>query len=95
MTGVQTWLFRSDPQHPNVREFKRALKEDPKYKEADKATQKRMMEDGLPAFVAQSIEEEFGIRPYPDAAGIRSVVPTAPAADKPPPGLKNLGPLIP
>jgi hypothetical protein len=84
----------SDPQHPKVREFKAMLKQDPAYKEADKDTQKRMMSEGLPAFVAQSIEDDFGIRPYPNAAGIKSVAPAAPAAGKPPPG-KNLGPLIP
>jgi len=84
----------SDPQHPKVREFKAMLRQDPAYKEADKDTQKRMMSEGLPAFVARSIEDDFGIRPYPNAAGIKSVAPAAPAAGKPPPG-KYLGPLIP
>jgi hypothetical protein len=84
----------SDPQHPKVREFKAMLRQDPAYKEADKDTQKRMMSEGLSAFVARSIEDDFGIRPYPNAAGIKSVASAAPAAGKPPPG-KYLGPLIP
>jgi hypothetical protein len=84
-----------DSDHPAAKEFKTIIRQDPKYKAADEAGRKRMLSEGYPEYASSWIERNYGTRPYPNAAGIRSVAPTAPTADKPPPGLKNLGPLIP
>jgi hypothetical protein len=83
-----------DSDHPAAKEYKTTIRQSPEYKAADEAGRKRMLSEGYPEYAASWIERNYGTRPYPNAAGIRSVAPTAPAAGKPPPG-KNLGPLIP
>jgi len=70
----------STPDHPAAQAFKKEIRQSPEYKAADDAGMKRMLVEGLPSYAANWVETNFAIRPYPDAAGIKSVAPTAPAA---------------
>ena len=68
-----------DSDHPAAKEFRTTIRQDPKYKAADEAGRKRILSEGYPEYAASWIERNYGTRPYPNAAGIRSVEPTAPA----------------
>jgi hypothetical protein len=69
-----------DSDHPAAKEYKTTIRQSPEYKAADEAGRKRMLSEGYPEYAASWIERNYGTRPYPNAAGIRSVAPTAPAA---------------